>query len=37
MVERAQQVTLLNWVLQLLVGSINFKDEFPLQILKLSM
>ena len=37
MVERAQQVTFLRWVVQLLVGSLNFKEESRSQPLKLNM
>jgi len=37
MVERAQQVIFLRWVAQLSVGSLNFKEEFPFQSLKLNM
>jgi len=37
MVERAQHVTFLRWVVQLSVRSPNFKEESPSQPLKLSM
>jgi len=37
MVERAQQVTFLCWVVQLSVGSPNFKKKSPSQSLKLSI
>jgi len=37
MVERAQQVTFLRWVVQLSIGSPNFKEESPSQLVKLNM
>jgi len=37
MVERAQHVTFLYWVVQLSVEILNLKEESPSQPLKLSM
>jgi len=37
MAKRAQHVTFLHWVVQLSVRSLNLKEEFPSQPLKLSM